>query len=381
IYYTLDGSDPTTNSTLYTWPISINIVGTTVLKVIAVDAAGHVSDMITRIYVLDKPSVTGTWNTTTIDTNSMYNSIVVDSSGYPHIAYYQKATSTTDPELKYTYEDAKGWHTVTVDTSQSGSGYYVSLALDSLGYPHIVYKQEFGDGNLNILKYAYEDAKGWHYFNLTTSYEGNALGDDIVDINLLLYQNQPRISFYNITGGKVEYMYNNGTSWVTEVVASTSGPWNSLALDSSGNPKISYYSISSASGKGSLRYAQRTATGTWESTIVDNSADNVGEWNSLALDSSGNPQISYTYNDESLKYAYWNGTQWITETVENAVSSANKLVLTSSNSPLIVYRDDTSSNLKYAYKEGSNWIISNVDTINGANMWISFVLSSSGVPN
>ena len=36
--------------------------------------------------------------------------------------------------------------------------------------------------------------------------------------------------------------------------------------------------------------------------IVDNSADNTGEWNSLAIDSNGNPHISYIYGDGSLRY-------------------------------------------------------------------------------
>jgi parallel beta-helix repeat protein len=381
IYYTLDGTDPTTNSTLYTWPISINIVGTTVLKVIAVDYSGHISDVLTRIYSLDKPASSGTWNSTVLDSDVIYNSIVLDDSNYPHIAYYQTAKSGTDyPDLKYAYEDASGWHVETVDSVPPGSGYYVSLALDSSGNPHIVYKQQFGDNYVNMLKYAFKDASGWHVSILTTSYPENTIGDDILYCNLVLYHDQPRISFYNFTGGQLEYMYKNGTSWITEIVTSNGGPWNSLALDSSGNPKISYYSVSSSSGLTSLRYAQRTSTGIWQITIVDNSADDVGAWNSLALDSSGNPSISYIYNDGSLRYAYWNGTQWISETVDSTASSSCKMVLNPSNSPIIIYRDSTSSNLKYAYKEGSNWVIHNIDAVNGAALWDSLTLNSEGVP-
>ena len=381
IYYTLNGTNPTTNSTLYTWPVSINIVGTTVLKVIAVDAAGHISDVLTRMYSLDKPASSGTWNSTIVDSNVMYNSIVMDASGYPHIAYFQNANSGTDyPDLKYAYEDATGWHIETVESVPPGSGYYVSLALDSSGNPHIVYKQQFGDGYVNMLKYAYKDATGWHVSILTTSYDGNPIGDDIIYCNLVLYQNQPRISFYNYTGGEIEYMYNDGTKWITESVASTGGPWNSIVVDSSGNPKISYYSISPSSGMASLRYAQRTASGAWQSIIVDNSAENVGAWNSVALDSSGNPCISYIYNDGSLRYAYWNVTQWNSEIVDSLTSSSCKLILNPSNSPIIIYRDSTSSNLKYAYKEGSNWITHNVDTGDGASLWDSLALNSQGVP-
>ncbi|MCE7699257.1 MAG: chitobiase/beta-hexosaminidase C-terminal domain-containing protein, partial [Methanobacterium paludis] len=70
IYYTLDGSDPTTNSTLYDGPITIG-EGTTTLKFRAFDAYGYSSDVVTRNYIIDKtaPTITatpsgGTYNTT-----------------------------------------------------------------------------------------------------------------------------------------------------------------------------------------------------------------------------------------------------------------------------------------------------------------------------
>ena len=381
IYYTLNGTNPTVNSTLYYLSIPINIVGTTVLKFIAVDSAGHISDIVTRVYILDKAAVSGTWNSTLVDTNNIeYNSIAIDSAGYPHIAYYQNAISGGSPQLKYAYKDKNGWHIETVESSGSGSGAYVSLVLDSAGNPHLAYEDIFGGAVPYMLKYAYKDSTGWHISTLTTNYAGNTRGDQIEGINLVLFNDQPRISFYNDTGGKIEYMYKNGTNWVTETVAANGGPYDSLAIDSSGNPRISYYSISQ-SGYGSLRYAQRTADGTWQMNIVDNSAYYVGKWNSLALDSFGNPYISYIWNSTSLKYAYWNGTQWITKTVSALKSSASKLVLDQSNSPLIIYQDAISKNLEYAYMEGSKWIISNIDSVNGAFGQISLALNSSGVPN
>lgn len=54
IYYTLDDSEPTTSSTLYTGPISITSEGTTTLKFIAIDAIGNISNVVTRTYTIDK---------------------------------------------------------------------------------------------------------------------------------------------------------------------------------------------------------------------------------------------------------------------------------------------------------------------------------------
>ena len=371
IYYTLNGTVPTVNSTFYDWPFTINMVGTTILKAIAVDAAGHVSDILTRIYVLDKPGASGTWNSTTLDTNVMYNSVAVDDSGYPHIVYYQKASSGTDyPDLKYAYLDADGWHIVTLETTQSGSGYYVSLALDSAGYPHIAYSQSTPDK----LKYAYQDATGWHFYDLITNI-------DVSYITLVLYNDLPQISFYDNTAEKIKYTYYNGTDWFTEDVTSTPiyGHWNSMDLNLNGNPRISFYSVNINTLTGVLMYAKRTPTGIWQFSTVDDSGD-VGTWNSLATDSEGNPCISYTGSDGSLMYAYWANAKWNTEVVDPLKSLASKLVLDSSNVPRIIYQDYVSGNLKYAYKEGVNWIITNIDTVDGAQHWISLTLNSLGNP-
>jgi hypothetical protein len=70
IYYTTDGSDPTTSSTRVKYTSPININSTTTLKFYAVDATGNPSDVYTRSYTIDKTAPiawadykTGSYNT------------------------------------------------------------------------------------------------------------------------------------------------------------------------------------------------------------------------------------------------------------------------------------------------------------------------------
>jgi hypothetical protein len=97
-------------------------------------------------------------------------------------------------------------------------------------------------------------------------------------------------------------------TWNIQTVDSDgdTGYWPSLALDSAGNPHISYFLHIVASGD--LKYASwESVSGTWNIQTVD-SDRNVEAKTSLALDSAGNPHISYHDNTGvggNLMYAYW----------------------------------------------------------------------------
>ena len=123
------------------------------------------------------------------------------------------------------------------------------------------------------------------------------------------------------------YAWHDGSEWHREIVDEAPGRtgwYPSLALDQSGRPRVSYFECGSPwiYGRcyvGHLRYAWRDA-GQWHASTVDG-AFNVGLHTSLALDSSGLPRISYQAcgyesggecDESALKYAWYdhrNGRQ------------------------------------------------------------------------
>jgi len=172
-----------------------------------------------------------------------------------------------------------------------------------------------------------------------------------------------------------------GTIWKIETVDSAGwvGQWTSIALDSSNYPHISYYDEINHT----LKYARWTGS-TWETEIVDSGVDVY--MTSIALDSSNYPHISYhDYTNRHLKYAKWTGSTWETETVDSdgEVGEYTSIALDSSDYPHISYHDYTNRDLKYAKWTGSTWETEIADS--GVWKWVgrytSIALDSSDRPH
>ncbi|MCU0611800.1 MAG: carboxypeptidase regulatory-like domain-containing protein [Candidatus Eisenbacteria bacterium] len=313
------------------------------------------------------------WHHETVDTSpgvGMFTSMAMDSMGFPHISYFD----LTNGDLKYASQDGNGWQIQTVD-AQDSVGTYASMALDGNGFPHISYRD---DTSLDI-KYASWNGSEWEIQIIDS--------DDRIDRYSTLELDAagfPHIGYLydnpSPQNDELTYAYLDGTGWHFETVDSTL--WNSLhlsiALGSTGAPRISYNS------DGNLRYACSTDSG-WQVQTVDSEGD-VGGSSSLVLDGTESPHISYFvyYPDFDVRYAYLDGSVWQIETVEStgSVGWATSLALDDAGQAHVSYLEVWSKDLlKYARRDESGWHAQIIDEEGSVGEYSSLALDVLGLPH
>jgi hypothetical protein len=176
---------------------------------------------------------------------------------------------------------------VTADTPQRRGDGGVSLALDKVGWPRIRY---YNDTFVDV-DYAAVDGKTWRIVT--------AVSTEIVDTSgtslALDKSGRPRIRY--ITRGfspddprTLMLASFDGMAWKTEVVASSQNARGatSLALDSKGNPRVTYFDAATCD----LVNAARAGTA-WTAEPVAPAGSNSGGTASLKLARDGTPRIAF----------------------------------------------------------------------------------------
>lgn len=144
--------------------------------------------------------------------------------------------------------------------------------------------------------------------------------------------------------------------WADDAPSIFSGMGDHAAVyDSSGNLHVVY-------GGDHLYYAYCVGS-TCSVQTVDASV-NVGSQASLALDSLGRPHIAYHdagldtgfCNDWKVKYATWNGSQWIIQVVDESCTGINpSIAVDAANHPHISYFSESWDDLVLADWDGTSW--------------------------
>ncbi len=278
------------------------------LRTMVVLSAALVVAAIT-VVVYQSAQAVAAWQITTVDGTGgvnvgQYSSLVLDGAGLPVISYYEAydiANPGTTGNLKLARcGDATCTPAdVSIQTVDSNGivGQFTSLALDAAGNPVISYQNGSND-----LKLAHcNDA------NCAGGDESMQVLDSVGSVGqynslVLDGSGNPVISYYDATNGDLKVVHCNdanctGGNESIQTVDSTGvvGQYTALALDGAGNPVISYYEANDAANPGTRATSSwRTATmptaqaGDESIQMVD-STGNVGQFTSLALDGAGNP--------------------------------------------------------------------------------------------
>jgi hypothetical protein len=279
--------------------------------------------------VLPKPAAaqSDTWTTETVDVSGKFTSLAVDGAGNLHLSY------SNDEGIKYGFRPAGGskWFTMKVDGGQT----FTRIALDPKGRPSICYTPD-------VMKYASWDGRQWK-----------------------IQQIDPGIG-----------------------VASYSC---TVAIAADGTPHVTWYQERNPDYSNYLHFKYAVLRdGVWMARTIDFDAQ-TGKWQSMTLDAHGNPHISYdAYVSGQLKYAVWDGKNWVVKSVDARTSSnqpyrgmGSSLVLDSKGLGMISYYYD--GELKFArQKESGAWSIETIDSVSQLGSWVGFrsslALDQEGMP-
>ncbi len=178
----------------------------------------------------------------------------------------------------------------------------------------------------------------------------------------------PVVSYYDSTPGDLKLVHcddancaGGGDSIETVDSAANVGQHSSLALDAVGNPVISYYD----STNGDLKLAHcndEKCAGDGDSIAPVEGSTNVGQYSSLELDAAGKPVISYfDASNADLKLVHCDdvncaGTNESIVTVDNGpfVGAYGSLELDAAGNPVVSYHDSTNGDLKVVHCNDAN---------------------------
>jgi hypothetical protein len=231
-----------------------------------------------------------------------YPTIALDWLGKPYVCcpfYTTPPLQKTGKEmiyggLYYAVLNGTSWNCSEIIHGDCDSS---SIAVDSKGVPHICYSCVYGGhSSTDILDIRYASLYGstWNSELL----DGTSSGDR----SLVMGSNDvPHIVYTKWNGSTGDLIYRkwNGKGWERQTIDTDNKTGSSIAVDSKGNPHVSYIDRNN----GELKYAQ-LVNNTWELQTVDSIGNCWWSGTSIKLDNSDNVYISYfDYDSNSTKIA------------------------------------------------------------------------------
>ncbi len=274
--------------------------------------------------------------------------------------------------ISYMLESLEGWIThgtlpssgTVFDVDTATTGYFygpLSVALDGQDVPHINYHDHDNEDQMRV----YQINGDWQVDRIVSTGHDGWDNSILVDDNGNIHTSS--VDPAQFAGPGIEYAVYDGNTWTVELIPSGSIEYanaTSLALDSQGDPHITYFDHVGRT----LKHATRSG-GVWTIETVDSME--AGQFSSLAIDGSDNLHISYYQNIQDstgiVKYAFHDGSAWTLSLVDSlhyvyrgfdGARNMTSIKLNSANQPHISYSDEKI--LKLAIQNGANWDIETI---------------------
>ena len=299
--------------------------------------------------------------------NYGYSSMAVDGNGNVHVAYCGYDGSGSG--LKYALYDGENWDITVADPSED-SGSYLALALDRAGQPCVSYHDH--ESQTFDLKYASKNGESW---NIQTVPPEGATKGQYPDLELDS-QGVPHLVYMIHNDRAIRYASKDGETWgISDVSSFEELPLGnyfrspSLVVDEEDLLHVCFAS------NDVLTYAVRPAD-VWEFETVSPNLDT--QECDLALNSSGQPHISFTAYDYGLPssstispsaslgrdlfYGTKDGTDWSVEKIDDGEIYKSRIALDIEGSPSICYFDNLTDELRYAAQTEGSWDIAIVSS-------------------
>ena len=229
-------------------------------------------------------------DTTTMPiTSDTWSALAVDPAGVPEITWACYG-------VYHERRGATGW----THTKLANDGSRPLIAIDGAGTSQVLYTGYLPTQTLRSdLVYAREGAAGFAPSGVTTIATGitgaNGLGS-LAYALALDATGVPHVAYWDGTAGKLRHgVRNTNGSWSLDDVGTSEAGAVALAMDGSGRVHVAYQDYTAKT----LVYTFKDPAGTWSTPETVDMAGGVGAGStiepsvSLAVDSSGRPRIAY----------------------------------------------------------------------------------------
>ena len=342
-------------------------------------APSTLADITSTLTPESDPNSRYVWELSVVDDNEAKPSLALDPGGTPHIAYILEAMPGF---VNHGVLGSDAWDISTVST-----GYFygpLDIQVDETGMPHIAWHNHdeeneayaaFVDGEWVVHDIDHPGHDGWDN-SLALDSNGHP---HTASIDPIQFGSQSGVEYATLDGGR----------WRVEEVGSGPVPYEfgtRIVLDAQDRPHVVWFDASAKE----LKYTIRDE-GVWQISTVDSEGD-VGRFPSLVLDQQGNPTVSYyeaVGRDVGyIKLARWDGQQWDVQRIDEleevflghfGARKTSSLVLDQDDNPIVAYSDEQV--IKLAWWDGSQWNLEMVLTAGNLPLGqqVSLAIDDTGV--